>query len=171
MNKLQHFLECYFHFNESFDDLDQCIQNYKKIENNTCQYLFIKELYHIIQTKNYILTSQVIEKYGFRSLNKEKTKKLILLLYNRFINKHTNIKPQDFEKKFKGIFCPVCCSHPETATFFSLIEKAIIRKNSLQIYICKPCKLVWFTENIHSDNAQDYKKFMNTLSLKGLRKN
>ena len=40
----------------------------------------------------------------------------------------------------------------------------------LQIYICKPCKLVWLIENIQADNAQDYKKFMKNLGLKGLWK-
>ena len=53
---------------------------------------------------------------------------------------------------------------------FSLIEKATVIGKDLQIYICKPCKLVWLTEDIRTDNAQDYKKFMKSIGLKGLWK-
>jgi|SRR5438445_3279958 len=169
MKMLQYFLTCYFHFNESFDDLDNIIQEFKK-EIDTQQLKFIRELYHIIQTKNYIKASKIIKKYGCRTFDEEKTKKFINFLYDRLTDRPTEVKPQDFQKKFKGVFCPVCTPDPEAVTTFSLIEKATIIEKDLQIYICKPCKLVWLTEDIRADNAQDYKKFMRTLGLKGLWK-
>ena len=51
-----------------------------------------------------------------------------------------------------------------------MIEKATVIGKELQIYICRPCKLVWLTEDIKVDNAQDYKKFMRMLGFKGLWK-
>ena len=113
---------------------------------------------------------KIIKKYGQRTFNTEKTKKFINFLYDRFLNQPTKVNPQDFQKKFKGIFCPTCCPNPKIATQLSLIKNATIIKNNLQIYICKPCKLVWLTENIQADDAQDYKKFMKTFGLKGLWK-
>jgi hypothetical protein len=69
------------------------------------------------------------------------------------------------------VFCPVCCPDPEKIkTRYSLIEKATVIGKNVQIYICKPCKLAWLTEEIRADNAQNYKKFMKTLGLKGLWK-
>lgn len=169
MEMLKYFLTCYFHFNESFDDLDNLIQNFKK-EIDSEQLKFIRELHQIIETKNYIKASKIIKKYGHRTFNEEKTKKFINFLYNRLIDRPTEVKPEDFQKKFKGVFCPVCCPNPKIAIHLSLIEKATIIGKNLQIYICKPCKLVWLTEDIQVDNAQDYKKFMQILGLKGLWK-
>ena len=80
------------------------------------------------------------------------------------------IKPEDFYKDCKVVFCPVCTPDVENGIKFSLIEKATVIGKDLQIYICKPCKLVWLTEDIRADNAQDYKKFMRSLGLKGLWK-
>jgi len=170
MEMLKYFLDCYFHFNAGFDDLDDLIQDFKK-EIDTQQLKFIRELYHIIQTKNYTLASHILKKYGSRNLDDLKeVEKFINFLYDRLIDQPTEVKPEDFQKKFKGVFCPVCTPDPEAVTTFSLIEKATIIKNGLPIYICKPCKLVWLTEDIRADNAQDYKKYMKTLGLKGLWK-
>lgn len=170
MNRLKYFLECCFHFNESFDYLDQLIKEFRKTESDLCQALFIKELQDFIHTGNYRAASQIIKKYGRRTFNLEKTEKFIKFLYDRLIDRPTDVKPEDFQKKFKGVFCPVCCPKPKIAIKFSLIEKATVISKDLQIYICKPCKLVWLTEDVRSDNAQDYKKFMRSLGLKGLWK-
>jgi hypothetical protein len=91
-------------------------------------------------------------------------------MYNRLIGKPVTLNTEGFYKNCKVAFCPVCCPDPEVATTFSLIDKATIIDINIQIYICKPCKLVWLTEDIRADNAQDYKKFMRTLGLKGLWK-
>ena len=90
----------------------------------------------------------------------------------RFITIYFAVKliGQDFIKIFKGVYCPVCTPDIEKATKFSLIEKATIIQNNQEIFICKPCKLVWLSEDIAKANAQDYKKFMRTLGLKGLWK-
>ncbi len=93
-----------------------------------------------------------------------------MALYNRFTGKSTSVVANDFEKKLKGVFCPVCCPNPKIAKKFSLIEKAMIIGKNMQIFICKPCGLVWLTEDIRADNAKYYKKFMKTLGLKGLWK-
>lgn len=169
MDKLKHFFECYFHFNEGFDDLDRLIQDFKK-EIESEQLKFIKELHSIIEMNNYVMASQIIKKYGHRTFDIEKTKKFIKFLYDRLIDQSTDTKPQDFKKNCKVIFCPICTPDPEVTIKFSLIEKATVIEKNLQIYICRPCKLIWLTENIQTDNAQDYKKFMKTLGLKGLLK-
>jgi hypothetical protein len=112
-----------------------------------------------------------MKKYGDRILNLDETEKFINFLYDRFIDKPTDVKPGDFSSKANFIFCPTCCPNPEKiVTTFSLIQKATVIKNNQQIYVCKPCRLVWLTEDIRADNAQDYKKFMKTLGLKGLWK-
>jgi hypothetical protein len=112
-----------------------------------------------------------MEKYGNRELdNLDEVKKIINFLYDKLIDKPTKVKAEDFRKIFKGIFCPVCCPHPEKTIPLSLIEKATVIANNLEIYICKPCKLVWLTEDIKTNNAHNYKKFMRTLKLKGLWK-
>jgi hypothetical protein len=169
MKMMKYFFECYFHFNEGFDDLDELIQDFKKeIELN--QLKLIEELHQIIQTNNYAFATRFINKYGGRIFDEEKTKKFINFLYDRFLDRPTDVKPQDFKKKCKVIYCPICTPNIEKAITFSLIEKATVIAKELQIYICKPCKLVWLTEDIQADNAQDYKKFMRTLGLKGLWK-
>lgn len=171
MDRLKYFFDCYFNNNESFDNLDNVIEEFKKTESDNCQLLFIKELHCIIQTKNYALASHLLEKYGLRKLdNLKQVEKFINFLYDRLINRPTNVKPEDFKKKCKGVFCPVCTPDPEAVTKFSFIEKATVMSKAIQIYICKACKLVWLSEDIRSDNAQDYTIFMKVLGLKGLWK-
>ncbi len=167
MEMLKKFFRCYFTQSEGFEDLERIIQDFK---GHPSEHQLIADLHQIMRTKNYELASQIIDKYGDRILSLEKTEKLINFLYDRFIDRPTNVKAEDFAKKIKGIFCPVCCPNPKTATFFSLIEKATIKATGVQIYICKPCKLAWLTEDIRTDNAQDYKKLMKSLGLKGLWK-
>ena len=166
MNGLKYFLENYFDVNENFDCLDHLIQEFKRIESNLCKTLFIKELNDFIQTKNYFTALRIIKKYGHRIFNAEETEQFINFLYDRLLDMHTNIKQEDFEKKYKSVLCPVCTPDPKAVEIFGLIEKAIVINKDFQIYICRPCKLVWLTKDIRSDNAQDYKKFMRTLGLK-----
>ena len=167
MEILKKFFRCYFIESEDIQDLDRIIQDFK---GHPSQLQFIIELHQIIQTKSYKLASRIMKKYGGRILNLEKTEKLIKFLYDRLIDRPTDVKPEDFKRNVRVVFCPVCCPDPETVTTFNLIDKATIIGKDMQIYICKPCKLVWLTENIRADNAQDYKKFMKTLGLKGLWK-
>ncbi len=166
---MRYFFECCFSASEYFDTLDTIIKQFKSEHNNT-QHLFITELYHIIQTKNYKKASHIIEKYSRKKLNLELTEKVIVYIYNKLLNQPASLDTQVFYRDCKVVFCPICTPDPEFAIMLNLIYKATIITNNLQIYICKPCKLVWLTENIHADNAQDYKKFMKLLGLKGLWK-
>ena len=170
MRMIKYFFECCFNESEEFEDLDKIIKEFKSCERDETQLQLIRELHHIIQTNNYTVASRLIDKYGGRILDVEKTEKFLKFLYNRLIDRPTDVKPEDFQKNCKVVFCPVCCPDPEVAIQFNLIEKATVIGKNLQIYICKPCKLVWSTENIRADNAQDYKKFMKSLGLKGLWK-
>ena len=146
MDFLKNFFECYFHQNESFDGLNWIIQHLKKPEEEIYRLQLINELYQIIQSSNYVLAAKIIKKYGGRTLDLEKTEKLIKFLYDRFTDRPTDAKPEDFKRKVKVIFCPVCCPEPNLTS--SMIQKATIITNEEQIYICKPCKLVWLTEDI-----------------------
>ena len=167
---MRYFFECCFNSSEGFEDLDKIIKNFKTFETNELQLQLTGELHQIIETDNYVFATRFINKYGGRTFNVEKTKKLIKFLYDRLIDYPTDVKAEDFVRKIKGVFCPVCCPDPKITKVFNLIEKATVNDKDLQIYICKPCKLVWLTEDIHADNAQDYKKFMKTLGLKGIWK-
>ena len=160
MKTMKYFFECCFNQSEGFEDLDRIIKKFKASERDELQLQLIRELYQIIQTNNYSFASRFINKDGNRTFDVEKAKRFINFLYDKLIDRPTDVKSEDFEKKFKGIFCPVCCPNPKVAISLSLIEKAIIIENDLSIYICKSCKLVWLTEDIRADNAQDYKKFM-----------
>ncbi|HLJ31741.1 MAG TPA: hypothetical protein VKU36_04845 [Candidatus Babeliales bacterium] len=167
MEKLKYFFECYLHMNEGMDSLDRYIEEFKKDEKESIKYIFLNELYGIIQTKNYALASKFIEKYGCKTFNLEQTERILTYIYNRLLDKPAVLDTHDFYKDCKVVFCPVCTPDPENAIKYSLIEKATVIDKDLQIYICKPCKLVWLTEDIRADNAQDYKKFMKTVGLKG----
>jgi len=169
-SKLKYFFECPFNEGEDFDDLDGIIERFKKREKPESQIVFITELHLIINTKGYLYAQKIIDKYGSRILDLEETEKMIKFLYNKLTDTPTDVKGIDFIKIFKGVYCPVCTPDIEKATKFSLIEKATIIQNNQEIFICKPCKLVWLSEDITKANAQDYKKFMRTLGLKGLWK-
>jgi len=168
---MRYFFKCYFNQSEGFEDLDRIIDEFKKDEGEATQLQLIRELHHIIQTNNYDLADSILLEYGGREFNDlVKVEKFIKFLYSRLIDKPTEVKAIDFRKIFKGVFCPICCPNPEQAIFLNLIDKATIIANNMTIYICKPCKLVWLTEDIRAENAQDYKKFMKSLGLKGLWK-
>ena len=168
MEILKNFFECYFNQSADYEDLEKIIQDLKKPEKDIYQLQLITELHQIIQTKSYKLASKIIDKYGDRTPNLSQTEQLIKYIYNKLIDQPAYLNMKDFVNDYKIVFCPVCCADPEVIT--SKIKKATVIGRGLQIYICKPCRLVWLTEDIRADNAQDYKKFMKTLGLKGLWK-
>jgi hypothetical protein len=172
MKILRYFFECPFNHGEGFDRLEDIIKHFKQKEKSECQIKFITELHFIINTKGYKQAQRVMKKYGNRILDLEETEKMIQFLYDKFTDTPTDVKATDFEgPDLKIVFCPVCTPNIKKATTFSLIHKATIIQSKQQIYICKPCKLVWFAENkIKAANATPYKKFMRTLCLKGLWK-
>lgn len=167
MKMMRYFFECCFNASEYFDTLDKIIEEFKKDEKEEVLYSFLNELSCIIQTKNYELASNLIEKYSHKLLNLEQTERVLTYIYNRFLDKSVVLDTHDFYKDSRVVFCPVCTSDTENMTKYSLVEKATVIDKELQIYVCRPCKLVWLTENIRADNAQDYKKFMTNLGLKG----
>jgi hypothetical protein len=170
MITFQHFLTCYFHQNEGFDKLDNCVDRFKQEPESSLLQL-INELHEIIQTNNYTKASRIIEKYGGKIFKLDKTEKFINYLYDRLLDRPTKMKATDFIKKCRLIFCPVCTPDPEAVMEFGIIDKATVIDKNIEIYICKPCKLVWIDENdIRADNAFDYKKFMKSNGLKGLWK-
>ncbi len=162
MEMLKKFFRCYFNQSFDFEDLDEIIQDFKGHPSET---QLITELHQIIQTKSFALARRIIKKHGDRTFSLEETEKFINFLYDRFIDRPTNVKAEDFKRNVKAIFCPVCCSDPNEIS--SMIQKATVTSKGLKVYICKPCKLVWLTEDIRADNAQDYKKYMKMLGLKG----
>ena len=171
MQMLKYFMECYFCQTFYFEDLDNLIQDFKKSEHEPYYLQFIRELHQIIQTKNYKLASQIMKKYGGKILNIEETERVIRYIYDKLLGKNVTLDATGFYKDCKVVFCPICCPVPEEIKdTWSLIQKATIIKTGQQIYICKPCKLVWVTEDIQANNALDYKKFMKSLDLKGLWK-
>ncbi|MFC1894574.1 hypothetical protein ACFLYH_01345 [Candidatus Dependentiae bacterium] len=170
MKILKNFFECYFNQSFDFDELDGILQSLKNPEDEAYRLQFIIELHQIMQTKNYLLASRIIDKYGNRTLNLSQTKQLIKYMYNKLTGQPAYIDRNNFVKDCKVVFCPVCCPDPEKSKIFSLIKKATIIEKNMQIFICKPCKLVWLTEDIRANNAQDYKEFMKRLGLKGLWK-
>ncbi len=167
MEMLKKFFRCYFHQGVYFDELDRIIHDFK---GHPSEFQLITELHQIIQTNNYVLAGKIIKKYGGRTLDLEKTEKLINFLYDRFTDKPTVVTSEDFKRKCQVVLCPICCPDQENPKMIILIQKAKIIGKDMQIFACKNCKHVWLTEDIRIDNAQDYKKFMKSLGLKGLWK-
>jgi hypothetical protein len=168
-NRLKYFMECYFNQTFGFDELDELILEFKKIENNLCKELFIQELLYFIETKKYLLANRILRKHGDLDLKDlGKVEKFITYLYDKLLDNPTGVKATDFIKKCRVVFCPVCTPEPEKVMEFGIIDKATVIANNIEIYICKPCKLVWLDENdIRLENAVGYKKFMKTNGLKG----
>ena len=167
MKVFKSFFECFFNQTFYFDDLDKILKNIKQIEYDDYRLQFITELHAIIQTKNYKLASKIIKKYGSKILNIEETERVLSYIYDILLDKNVILDTTGFYRNCKAIFCPLCCPDPEKIKTFSLIEKATIIENNQQIYICKPCKAVWASEDIRADNAQNYKTFMKSIGLKG----
>lgn len=169
MNRMKYFFQCYFNQVCDFDQLDPLIKEYREIEFPMHTENFIKELHGIIQTKNYELAAKFMSKYGARNFRDlEKTEKFIKYIYNKFLDLPTDVKADDFSNKYPCIFCPVC-TPGEIVDKFSVLGLHEIIGKDIQIYLCKPCKLMWPADpdNISADNAQDYKKYMRSLKLKG----
>lgn len=91
-------------------------------------------------------------------------------IYNRLIDQPAYLDMKKFVKDCKVVFCPICCPDQKNPQMIILIQKAKVIEKDIQIYICKDCKHVWLTEDIRVENAQDYKKFMESLGMKGLWK-
>jgi len=171
MEMLKYFFECPFNEGTNFERLESVIKDFRVEENPDRQFKLITELHLIINTSGYQHVQKIIKKYGNRTFDIDKTKKIIIFLYSRLTDTPTDIKIEDFIKKIKLVFCPICTPDTKKKTTFSVIHKATIIQNNQQVYICNPCKLVWFAENkIKAANATSYKKFMRTLGLKGLWK-
>src|SRR5438477_3495186 len=167
-NRLKYFVECYFCQTFNFNELDDLIMEFKKIESDLCKELFVQELGYFIDTENYVKATRIINRYGDRIFDLEKTKKFINYLYDQLLDRPTDVKATDFIKKCRLVFCPVCTPDPEVVMEFGIIDKATVIANDIQIYICKPCKLVWLDENdIRAENAVRYKEFMKANGLKG----
>ena len=167
MKQLQHFLVCYFHFNASFSQLDELLEDFKK-EPPCSQLEFISELREIINTKNYAKALRVIKRYGERTFDLNITKKFITYLYDRLLDNPATVRLSDFKKKYKAIFCPVCTQDPKMADLPKIIYRATVVGKNIEIYLCKLCWLIWLDEDdIRIDNGQNYKEFMRANGLKG----
>jgi hypothetical protein len=166
MKIFKYFFQCWFHQGEDLVDFDKVIQDFKKKEDEETIDGLIAELYLILQTKNYVRASNIVAQYGGREWNQTTVEKMLNFIYARLLGHHVTLDIPEY----KVVYCPICTPDIEKATKFSLIEKATIIQNNQEIFICKPCKLVWLSEDIAKANAQDYKKFMRTLGLKGLWK-
>ena len=97
---------------------------------------------------------------------------LILLnyIYNRLIERPRKVKGIKFATHLNHILCPSCSLTEKRWYLYSVIEKATITNNNMIVYICKPCSLVWLTDDISLENARNYKKYMNSLGLAGFWK-
>jgi len=169
MELLKYFLECAFNEDEDFEKLDYIIDRFKVRERPNNVQELINDLYQIISTKNYLLANNMIQEYGNRDLDDAKeVEKFINYLYDKLLDRSTNVKATDFIKECKVIPCPVCTPDPRVVMEFGIIDKATVIANNIQIYVCKPCTLVWVDEDdIRVDNALGYKEFMKANGLKG----
>jgi hypothetical protein len=169
MEMIRYFFECYFNESFDFDELEDLINKYKKVELDVYKTKIVQELHQIIQINGYKVAAKIIKKYGGRIIPLDITEKLIKYLYNKFTDQPAYLDRKDFVKDCVVIFCPVCTPRPEVALFLNNIKKATIIGNNMQIYMCIPCKLVWTNpDDIKKENAQVYKKFMKQFGLKGL---
>lgn len=169
MENLEYFFTAYFNQAFGFESLDWHIERYKQTEIDIYTEGLIKELYAIIQSQNYELAAKIMSEHGARNFqNQEKTEKFIKYIYNKFLDIPTDVKAEDFNNKYPCIFCPVC-TPDEIIDRFSVLGLHEIIEKDIIIYLCKPCKLMWPSNpnNITKDNAQDYKKYMKSLGLKG----
>jgi hypothetical protein len=176
MKKIKYFFDCYFHQNENFNNIDNLIKEYKCSEKKFLQDEFITELSSIIKTESYEAAKDLINNC-WMPLDLEETIKMVHFLYAKLTDTPTEISWEEYYDEnpqqanaWTWVFCPVCTVSITQEAPYNFIEKATIIQNNQKIFICKPCKLVWLSEDIAKANAQDYKKFMHTLGLKGLWK-
>ena len=165
---LEHFFLCYFNYSAIYEDLDELIKKFKNRERSANYLQFITELHHIIQTKNYAFANKIIDEYGGRCFkNLKRLEKLLNYIYDRLLDRPTTVKALDFVSNLKYISCPSCSPENKKNSAYRIIEKATITKNNMIIYLCKPCSLIWLTEDISLENARDYKEYMKSLGLNG----
>ena len=171
MEMLEYFFTCSFSYNSSYEELDDAIKKFKKNKTSAHHLRFITELHHIIQTKNYASASKIIEKTGAWSFKNhlERFEKLLNYIYDCLLDRPTTVKGVDFLTDFKLIPCPSCCPDIEKEDLerIIVIEKATITKNNMLVYVCKPCSIIWLTEDISLDKAHDFKKYMKSIGLHG----
>ena len=167
MKKLKYFLDCYFHFNADFTELDELIEDFKK-ESSSSQLEFIYELREIIDTKNYAKAARIIKRYGERTFDLRVTKKFINYLYDKLLDKPTTVKATDLIEPYKIVFCPICTQDPKLEKLLTIIYKATIVGKDIEIYLCKTCETGWLDEdNIQSNNGHNYRELMKANGLRG----
>jgi hypothetical protein len=89
-------------------------------------------------------------------------------LYNKLLDKPTEIKATDFIKQYRVIYCPICTQDPKLAELPKIIYKANLVGKDIEIYLCKLCENGWLNDdNIRAENAVRYKDLMKAHGLKG----
>ncbi len=169
----KNFFECCFHQNESFDFLDQIINDIKHPNDYDYRIKLITDLYYIIQTKNYKLAAKIMWKHGGRDFQDlEKMEKFIKYLYDKFTDRPTDVVASDFMKKIRCVFCPFCTPDSEAdGAYLCLIYKATIIENNQQIYLCKRCRSMWLSDSdLSPQAAKSYKLYMKELGLPNVLK-
>ena len=169
MKMLRHFFLCYLNYSTSYDQLDDIIKDFKNSEESVDYLQFVTELHHIIQTKNYAFANKIIERTETRSFKKnlKRLEKLLNYIYDCLLDRPTTVKGIDFISDLKYISCPSCSPEDGKESAYRIIEKATITKNDMIVYVCKPCSLIWLTEDISLDKAQGFKKYMKSIGLHG----
>ena len=172
MEMLGYFFTCYFNYIAQDHELDDLIEKFKENVSPAHYLNFIRELDQIIQANNYTYANKIIEETQMLTY-KNYLKELEIILnhiYNRLIERPRKVKGVNFTRHLKYILCPNCSPGEKKRYPYSVIEKATISNNNMIVYICKPCSLVWLTDDISLENARNYKKYMNSLGLAGFWK-
>ncbi len=168
MKRLKYFMQCYFNQSFGFDELDERIDDFKQ-ESITIQDELINEIKLIIEKKNYSYLFRFMQTHcdiEFDDLRQ--TEKFINYLYDKLLDKHTDVKATDFIKQYKVIDCPICMQDSKLAELPKIIYKANLVGKDIEIYLCKLCENGWLDENdIRADNAVPYKDLMKAHGLKG----
>jgi len=96
------------------------------------------------------------------------TEKFINYLYDKLLDKHTDVKATDFIKQYKVIDCPICTQDPKLTELPKIIYKATLVGEDIEIYLCKLCENGWLdADNIRIDNAVRYKDLIKAHGLRG----
>lgn len=64
-------------------------------------------------------------------------------------------------KIMSSVYCPFCDGQ-------GLVNKAKVIDKNIKIYICEECDTMWRNPEIREDNCENFRKFMNSIGLKGL---
>ena len=93
-----YFFETYFNRVHHYEDLDDSIENFKKMTQKKDVEEIIEQLNDIIIKNNYKKVLKLIKKYNTRRKpSLKKTAKLVKFLYDRFNNIPTEVQPADFK--------------------------------------------------------------------------